>query len=739
MMLRQIYRIMLSLVVLFINACGGGSSSTDGSASGITVTVPGAPLGVSASAGNTSATVSFSAPSSNGGATISSYTASCFSGTSAAFSNSGIASPLTVTGLTNDLAYTCTAIATNSAGNSAASSSATVKPSAPKSETSVSYSTPAPFINAVQTSYSAGSLTLTSALSNRGRYLLSDTSTGGSDANFLTIVDPSTAAAGYGVSAEKIPLSNSSYKNYLSKLVQLVAQSDGFFRLDSHLHPNNSVDARSADAYQLKFRNNFGKVSQSYGYVTFQYDSSTKKLQAKNRFLYSLTVANSTGTASYNLDNTFAAAGYYVKLTGTTFSLVDGAANATPLYFFNSPLDLGIPSFMNPKAVDFVTNSAAPFKIKDSATAVLTNFANNLSTTYKSQVSVAGPDATTKIAADAMLASIKSTLEANSETLRYAPAVYTAFRDGALAAKLVSDGIADGTPGQNMVPYVYFTNEKDSTTGKYHPFMVVVHHGNQSSPNGLIDIPRPPGDGTQPYGAGKVTRYANLEGYITAIPMKNYGQVSTVTENNFSSNLWIDVSGNVNLPGSGSYTMPKNVYTWADKADNGLLIDGSVMFPVFNNVLMPSHLAGELSASGCHVGQGGGGPHCHADGYRPGFPLGLYNDADYVGKVHPPLIGFGYDGIALFGTYRSGSDTALLGFGTPLDGFGAHEHDGIGNHYHAHKVENYQPENTTDTSYKSTLHVLMKGAYLGKTVSIPFFRQNSSFNNNKYLGGTVAP
>jgi hypothetical protein len=521
--------------------------------------------------------------------------------------------------------------------------------------------------------------------------------------------------------------------------VQLVAQSDGFYRMDSHLHPNNSVDARSADAYQLKFRNNFGKVSQSYGYVTFQYDNSTKKLQAKNRYLYSLTVANSTGTASYNLDNTFTAAGYYVKLTGTSFSLVDGAANATPLYFFNSPLDLGIPSFMNPKAVGFVTNSAAPFTIKDSATVVLTNFANNLTTNYKIQVSVAGPDATTKIAADAMLASIKSTLEANGETLRYAPAVYTAFRDGALAAKLVSDGIADGTPGQNMVPYIYFTNEKDSTTGKYHPFMVVVHHGNQSSPNGLIDIPRPPGDGTQPYGAGKVTRYANLEGYITAIPIKNYGEVSTVTENNFSSNLWIDVSGSVSLPGSGSYTMPKNVYTWADKAGNGILIDGSVMFPVFNNVLMPSNLAGELSASGCHVGQGGGGPHCHADGYRPGFPLGLYNDADYVGKVHPPLIGFGYDGIALFGTYRSGSDTALLGFGTSLDSFGAHEHDGIGRHYHAHKVENYQPENTTDTSYKSTLHVLMKGAYLGKTASIPFFRQNSSFNINKYLGGTVAP
>jgi hypothetical protein len=738
-MRRQIYRSTLALALLFINACGGGSSSTDGSGSGITVSVPGAPSGVIASAGNAATSVSFSAPSSNGGATISSYTASCVSGASAPFSTSGGASPLTVSGLTNGLAYTCTVLATNSAGNSAASASATVTPSAPTSGTSVSYSTPAPFVNAVQTNYAPGSLTPTSALSNRGRYLLSDTSTGGTDANFLTIVDPYSATAGYGASAEKISSSNATYQSFLAKLVQLVVQSDGFYRLDSHLHPNNSIDARSADTYQLKFRNNFGKVSTKYGYVTFSYDSSTKKLQAKKRYLYDLAIASSTGTASYTLDSAFAASDYYVKLSGTTFSLVADAANASPLYFFNSPLDLGIPSFMNPKGIGFVPNAAAPFKIKDSATAVLTNFANNLTTSYKSQVSVAGPDATTKTAADAMLASIKSTLEANSETLRYAPAVYTAFRDGALAAKLVSDGIADGTPGQYMVPYVYFTNEKDTTTGSYHPFMVIVHHGNQSSPNGLIDIPRPPGDGTQPYGDGKVTRYANMEGYVTAIPLKSYGQVSAVTQNSFTSNLWIDVNGMVSLPGSGSYSMPKNVYTWADKADNGVLIDGSVMFPVFNNVLMPSHLAGELSASGCHVGQGGGGPHCHADGYRPGFPLGLYNDADYVGKVHPPLVGFGYDGIALFGMYRSGSDTAMLGYAIALDGFGAHEHDGIGYHYHAHTVDNYQPENTTDTTYKSTLHVLMKGAYVGKTASIPFFRESASFTKNKYLGGTVAP
>jgi len=35
------------------------------------------------------------------------------------------------------------------------------------------------------------------------------------------------------------------------------------------------------------------------------------------------------------------------------------------------------------------------------------------------------------------------------------------------------------------------------------------------------------------------------------------------------------------------------------------------------------------------------------------------------------------------------------------------------------------------------LYPLMRGAYVGRTNSIPFFRTGSSFNDNKYLGGTV--
>lgn len=92
----------------------------------VNATVPGAPTGVSATAGDTQAVVSFSPPGSNGGASITSYQVTSSGGQTV----SGSASPLTVTGLTNGTSYTFTVTATNSAGTgpaSAASSAVTAK------------------------------------------------------------------------------------------------------------------------------------------------------------------------------------------------------------------------------------------------------------------------------------------------------------------------------------------------------------------------------------------------------------------------------------------------------------------------------------------------------------------------------------------------------------------------------------------------------------------------------------
>jgi hypothetical protein len=87
-------------------------------------TVPGAPTGVTATAGNTSATVSWTAPS-NGGSAITSYTVTPYVGSAAQTTVTVAGSPpattTTVLGLTNGTTYTFTVTATNAVGTGPAS------------------------------------------------------------------------------------------------------------------------------------------------------------------------------------------------------------------------------------------------------------------------------------------------------------------------------------------------------------------------------------------------------------------------------------------------------------------------------------------------------------------------------------------------------------------------------------------------------------------------------------------
>jgi len=103
----------------------GTSPSSSASSAAVPATVPGAPTGVSATRGNAQAAVSFTAPASNGGAAITSYTVTAndlsnnFGGGETA---SGATSPITVTGLIDGDSYTFTVVATNAVGKGAASS-----------------------------------------------------------------------------------------------------------------------------------------------------------------------------------------------------------------------------------------------------------------------------------------------------------------------------------------------------------------------------------------------------------------------------------------------------------------------------------------------------------------------------------------------------------------------------------------------------------------------------------------
>jgi hypothetical protein len=112
-----------------VTAAQSGNSQYDSALSvsrtfAVNAIVPSAPFLTSVSAGNTNATVSFTAPSSNGGANLSAYeiVAMPTSGSNITKSNcSTSASPLacTITGLTNGVSYTFKVAAINSAGTSA--------------------------------------------------------------------------------------------------------------------------------------------------------------------------------------------------------------------------------------------------------------------------------------------------------------------------------------------------------------------------------------------------------------------------------------------------------------------------------------------------------------------------------------------------------------------------------------------------------------------------------------------
>ncbi|MDF2713359.1 MAG: S-layer protein [Paenibacillus sp.] len=107
----------------------GGESANSNEASATPMTVPAAPTNVTAVAGNGQATVTFAAPTENGGSAITAYEVTASPGN---VTMTGAASPITVTGLTNGTTYTFTVKAMNGAGSSEASAASNaVLPTAP--------------------------------------------------------------------------------------------------------------------------------------------------------------------------------------------------------------------------------------------------------------------------------------------------------------------------------------------------------------------------------------------------------------------------------------------------------------------------------------------------------------------------------------------------------------------------------------------------------------------------------
>ena len=116
----------VSLQTLYLSLAGGGGGGG----------APPIPTNVTATAGDSSATISFSTqpPPPNGGTPIVTYTVTCTGG-GASFKATGNSSAITVTGLVNGTSYSCVVTATNGSGTSQPSAAVTVVPHAASSAT----------------------------------------------------------------------------------------------------------------------------------------------------------------------------------------------------------------------------------------------------------------------------------------------------------------------------------------------------------------------------------------------------------------------------------------------------------------------------------------------------------------------------------------------------------------------------------------------------------------------------
>ena len=421
----------------------------------------------------------------------------------------------------------------------------------------------------------------------------------------------------------------------------------------------------------------------------------------------------------------------WVMMNGTSVSLTANETNATSFFMADATklINFGIASGsdFNPGSTPWQTNAFAPFPSVPAApgaflsSALLNSHIVKMDPSYSKQcISGNNSSANATIAASTALDNIIITLAAEGSSLRYDKSVYLAFRENALSHLFASQDLYNSQVGERTVAHVYFTNAANATSGIHHPYMVVASHNATPRPNFLVDVARPPGDGDGAYENSTITRTAVIEYKVVLIPLRDYGLVGNFTENTLAVSLASDAGLS-----SANYT----VENYADIASMGVAIDGVVIYPSINNTLLYATAAAEITSSGAHVGQGGA-LHYHADGHGfNGNGINLYNLSDYThssngtSRSHPPIIGFGYDGIALYGKYES-SFSSMDGYGVALDAHGGHTHGEYGYHYHAYSAPIVGLRDTGGSKSligtgNFTQHFLMVGAWKGSINSLP--------------------
>ena len=192
-------------------------------------------------------------------------------------------------------------------------------------------------------------------------------------------------------------------------------------------------------------------------------------------------------------------------------------------------------------------------------------------------------------------------------------------------------------------------------------YLVVISSTENSFPDNLDNIPFPPG-GTLANGSPCRTRSASI-GASSMLVSRVILTPTALSSASLDNNKERGASWYITRASDGAiFPLP------ADGAI-GITVAGQQMFPIFNN--RGSFTPEQCEVDGCnaHVGQGGGQPHLHGD---PFGPTCLYSQANYASlTVHPPVIGFAFDGYQIYGRHLS---TSAEGYSTALDICGGHQH-----------------------------------------------------------------
>jgi hypothetical protein len=189
-------------------------------------------------------------------------------------------------------------------------------------------------------------------------------------------------------------------------------------------------------------------------------------------------------------------------------------------------------------------------------------------------------------------------------------------------------------------------------------YLVVWTNGRPTHATNLYGVPRPPGGGADgsPYEEQCVTRTFVTQSQTFKIPL-NFTLLADGQNNTIPNGAQLPTEV---LPMSGAI---------------GVMLDGVPIYPNEDNRGETVQDSCEADRCMAHVGRG-------FDYHYHGDPFGhtcMYSE-DNATDNHPSLIGFGADGILIYGRYTGKKQE---GFSEDLDTCGGHVHTTYGYHYHA--------------------------------------------------------